>query len=97
MTHSETEAPGALSIAMAAARLNLSRATLYRMHADDEIRFVKLRGRTVVPESEVSRLLDPDLMSDSETPEGVQVLEPVKAPRNRRIKKVKLIPHVIGI
>jgi excisionase family DNA binding protein len=39
-----------------AARANVSRVTLYRMMKDGELRFLRLRGRRLIPVSEYSRL-----------------------------------------
>lgn len=49
--------PLALSVAEAARVLRVSRTTIYRMAWRGMIRLVKLGGRTLVPMSEVRRLL----------------------------------------
>ena len=49
--------PLALSVAEAARVLRVSRTTLYRMAWRGMIRFVKLGGRTIIPMSEIRRLL----------------------------------------
>jgi excisionase family DNA binding protein len=49
--------PMALSVAEAARVLRVSRTTLYRLAWRGMIRFVKLGGRTLVPMSEVRRLM----------------------------------------
>jgi excisionase family DNA binding protein len=36
--------------------LGISRATLYKLAAQGKIRFIKIGGRTLVPESEIDRL-----------------------------------------
>ena len=40
----------------ACAVLGISRATLYKLAAQEKIRLVKIAGRTLVPESEIDRL-----------------------------------------
>jgi len=42
-------------VSEAAAALNVCRHTLYRMRNAEQIRFVKLRGKTLVPVSELER------------------------------------------
>ena len=67
--------------------LGLCRQTLYRMERDKEIRFTRIRGRTLVPMSELQRLAEPvsppatvgDLVVDLKT---------------KPIKKVQLFPVV---
>jgi excisionase family DNA binding protein len=49
--------PMALSVAEAARVLRVSRTTLYRLAWRGMIRFVKLGGRTLIPMSEVRRLM----------------------------------------
>jgi excisionase family DNA binding protein len=50
----------AYSIAEAADRLSISQKTLRRMAQDNRIKVLKISARRlVVPESEISRLLDP--------------------------------------
>jgi excisionase family DNA binding protein len=39
-----------------AARANVSRPTIYRMMKDGELRFIRLRGRRLIPVSEYSKL-----------------------------------------
>jgi excisionase family DNA binding protein len=40
----------------ACSALGISRATLYKLQAQGKIRFIKIGGRTLVPESEIDRL-----------------------------------------
>lgn len=72
-------------VSEAAAALNVCRHTLYRMRNAEQIRFVKLRGKTLVPVSELERL-----SGGKQEPE----LEPVEEPKKARPKKIKLIPRV---
>ncbi len=90
----DTEAPRGMTVNEAAAALRVSRATLYRMHADSEIAFCKLRKRTVVPATEVVRILAIRLGGESPTVEGAPVREPVREPKIRRVKKLKLYSRV---
>lgn len=77
--------PRSIGLNAAAEALGVCRATLYRMYDDGEIEFKKLRGRTVVPVSEIDRLTHVE-----RDPVGV----PVGEPKPRRIKKIKLFPKV---
>lgn len=45
------------SIAEAAISLGVSRGTAYNLVRDGKLRVVKLRGRTIVPRSEIEALL----------------------------------------
>jgi excisionase family DNA binding protein len=49
--------PPPLSINEAAAALSVSRWTVYRLHRDGKLRFVKVRGGTRVRVSEIERYL----------------------------------------
>lgn len=49
--------PRARRINDASATLGIGRSTLYKMAAAGKIRLVKIGNRTVVPESEIDRLL----------------------------------------
>ena len=55
--------PGALqllhSIDDAATRLGVSVSTIWRLIRSGQLRTVKIRGRTLVPESELQRLAQP--------------------------------------
>jgi len=86
----DTDVPRGMTINQAAEALSVSRATLYRMHADSEIAFCKLRKRTVVPASEVARILVARFGGESLRPERASVREPVREPKIRRVRKVKL-------
>lgn len=68
----------------ACAMLGLCRQTLYRMEKDQEIRFTRIRGRTLVPMSELERIAEPAM------PQAVGDL--VADLKKRRPKKVKLFP-----
>ncbi|MCB1527363.1 MAG: helix-turn-helix domain-containing protein [Hyphomicrobiaceae bacterium] len=72
---------GLLTVKQACAALNVSRSTLYRMKSDGDIQFRPLRGKALVPQSEIDRLL---------IPEPAPVGEPVREPRKHRVKKIKL-------
>lgn len=77
----------------AAFLLGVCRQTLYRMRKDNEIVFGRMRGRTMVPMSEVKRvhaLLYPQ--PDNITRETVG--EPVEEPKKARPKKIKLYPQL---
>jgi excisionase family DNA binding protein len=85
--------PRGFTVNEAAARLSVSRATLYRMRDDNQISFKKIRGRTIVPASEVRRIVaigDDDSRSTDEAPVRV----PVREPRKIRAKKIKLYPAI---
>ncbi|QLP97479.1 MAG: helix-turn-helix domain-containing protein [Rhodoblastus sp.] len=47
----------AYKVEEAAQKLSLSRASIYRLSKAGSIRIVKIAGRTVVPASEIARLL----------------------------------------
>lgn len=49
--------PRVLSVTEAARAIGISRSSIYKMQAQGEIGFAKLLGRTVVPCSEVNRVL----------------------------------------
>lgn len=69
----------------ACAMLGLCRQTLYRMEKDKEIRFTRIRGRTLVPMSELERIAEPVAMVQ---PVG----DLVEGLKKRRPKKLKLFP-----
>lgn len=71
--------------------LGLCRQTLYRMEKDKEIRFTRIRGRTLVPMSELKRLAEPEPVA---TPATVGDL--VADLRSKRTKKVQLFPMLGG-
>lgn len=71
----------------AAFLLSCCRQTLYRMHADNQIVLNKMRGRTMVPMSEIIRIKNGEPMPG--TVEG-----PVEGPQKRIVKKIKLYPRV---
>ena len=50
--------PDAWRVNDALAQLGICRATLYKMVKNGELRLVKLAGRTLVPDSEIRRLVD---------------------------------------
>ncbi len=51
------DAPRALSIPEAVAKLGVHRVTLWRMQRDGQITTIEIRGRRLVPVSEIERLL----------------------------------------
>ncbi|MFA5952273.1 MAG: helix-turn-helix domain-containing protein [Hyphomicrobium sp.] len=69
--------------------LGLCRQTLYRMERDKEIRFTRIRGRTLVPMSELQRLAEPEPVSPPAT-----VGDLVVVLKTKPIKKVQLFPVV---
>ena len=46
------------SINEAATRLGLSRATIYRLHSQGALPFVRLAGRTLVDEADIDALVE---------------------------------------
>jgi hypothetical protein len=54
------------------------------MQADQQIKFRKLRGRTMVPMSEIIRIQNGEPLED----------EDVEGPKKHRPKKVKLSLHI---
>jgi excisionase family DNA binding protein len=48
--------PKARRVLDACQALGISRASLYRLHQAGKIRFVKIGGRTLVPEGELDRV-----------------------------------------
>lgn len=85
MTQIDGVSPLLASIKEAAAALDVSTQTLYRMRAAGEIRIVKIRGRSGVPIAELQRLAS----AGTQPAEGT----PVRTPRKRRVKKVYLFPR----
>jgi excisionase family DNA binding protein len=69
--------------------LGLCRQTLYRMEKGKEIRFVRIRGRTLVPMSEVKRVAECQMEAPVE-PVG----DPVEDRKTAPIKKIQLFPMV---
>lgn len=58
MQHVETtSAPLVHRIPQACARIGIGRTALYQLLRDGELRAVKLGGRTLIPESELQRLV----------------------------------------
>lgn len=82
--------PLQVPIKKAATLLGVCRQTLYRMKADNEIIFGRMRGRAMVPMAEVRRVHQ-QLYPEATLP---QVGEPVGEPKKSRPKKIKLIPQV---
>ena len=76
-----------IPIAEAARMLGCCRQTLYRLEARKGIRFVRQWGRTMVPVSEVERIVN-----DGSCPEHVG--EPVGGPVKIRPKKRQLFPQL---
>lgn len=74
--------PLQVSIKEAIRLIGLSRSTLYRMDDSGEIKFNRVRGRTMIPMDELERV------------STLSVGEPVGEPKKRRMKKRKLIPIV---
>ena len=83
--------PRGFTVNEAAARLSVSRATLYRMRDDNQISFKKIRGRTIVPASEVRRIVAVS-NDDSHSADGPSVRVPVREPTKIRVRKIKLHP-----
>lgn len=83
--------PRGFTVNEAAARLSVSRATLYRMRDDNQISFKKVRGRTIVPASEVRRIVAVS-NDDSHSANGQTVRVPVREPQKIRVRKIKLYP-----
>jgi excisionase family DNA binding protein len=79
--------PLAVSVEKAAELISVSVPTLYRMRRDSQIEFRKVRGRTLVPMTEVERICNGEPKRDT-------VGEPVGEPQNRRVQKVKLVPQL---
>jgi excisionase family DNA binding protein len=52
----DSVSPKARVVNDACRALGISRATLYKLAAQGKIRFIKIGGRTLVPESEIDRL-----------------------------------------
>ena len=75
-----------VSVAEAAHALGVCRGTLYKMKAEGQIAFTKVRGRTLVPVSELKRI--------SDVATRVSVGEAVVEPRKLIIKKRKLFPKL---
>lgn len=46
------------SINQSAEKLNLSRASIYRLHQAGQLPFVKLAGRTLVDEADIEALIE---------------------------------------
>ena len=51
------DAPKARRVPEACKALGISKALLYKLAAENKIRLVHIAGRTVVPESEIDRLV----------------------------------------
>jgi excisionase family DNA binding protein len=49
--------PWAFTVPQFTERMNVSRATFYRLLADGKLNAIKLGGRTLIPASEIARLL----------------------------------------
>jgi excisionase family DNA binding protein len=52
-----TARPDAWRVNDALAQLSISRATLYKLIGSGEIRMIKIAGRSLIPDSEIRRLL----------------------------------------
>lgn len=85
----DIDKPLQVPIRKAAFMLGCCRQTLYKMRADKQITFGRMRGRTMVPMREIERVHA--LLYPQETPEPVE--EPVGEPKTPRIKKIKLFPQ----
>jgi hypothetical protein len=79
--------PLLVPIADAARMLGCCRETIYHMEKRREIRLVRPFKRTMVPVSEIERIVRGEPLS-------ADVGEPVVEPRQQRIKKVQLFPQV---
>lgn len=79
--------PMLVPIADAARMLSCCRETLYHMEKRGEIRLVRPFKRTMVPMSEIERIVRGEPLSG---PVGV----PVEGPKPQRIRKVQLFPLV---
>lgn len=75
----------AYSVSEAAGMLGKCRQTLYQWEKIGVISFVRVRGKILVPMSELNRILTP-----VQNPVGV----PVAGPKKLKVKKRKLIPRV---
>lgn len=82
-----TDLPLAVSVEKAAELISVSVPTLYRMRRDAQIEFRKVRGRTLVPMSEVVRICNGEPKRDA-------VGEPVGEPKKRRVEKRQLHPQL---
>jgi hypothetical protein len=85
--------PLQVPIKTAARMLGCCRQTLYKMRADKQIVFGRMRGRTMVPMAEIKRVHA--LIYPPATPEPV--VEPVGEPKKERVKKRQLIPQVSAL
>lgn len=81
--------PLQVPIKTAAVMLGCCRQTLYKMRADNQIAFGRMRGRTMVPMAEIRRV-HALLYADQEETKPDHVGEPVGEPGKRRPKKIKL-------
>lgn len=84
----DADDPLQVPVKEAARLLGFCRQTLYRMRADGQIAFRKMRGRVMVPMSEIKRLA-------GAVPEQATNSEPIvpKDRPKRRPKKMKLFPR----
>ncbi len=80
--------PLQVPIKEAARLLGFSRQTLYKMREDGQIAFGTMRGRAMVPMTEIRRV-HATLYPVAQEPVG----EPVGDPPKPRIQKRKLFPH----
>jgi len=56
-TQSPVNAPKARRIPEACRAMGISRSMLYRLAAEGKVRLVRIAGRTVVPETEIERIV----------------------------------------
>jgi excisionase family DNA binding protein len=54
----QSSEPWAFTVPQFTERMNVSRATFYRLLADKKLNAIKLGGRTLIPASEIARLLE---------------------------------------
>lgn len=58
------DTPQLLTIPQAAAALNVSRTTMYRLINTKEVRYVLVGSRRRVPQAEIERLIDGQMETD---------------------------------
>lgn len=88
--------PLQVPIKEAARLLGCCRQTLYKMREDDQIQFGRMRGRAMVPMSEIKRI-HALLFGEGTEAMGGTVGEPVGEPPKHRPKKTKLYPQHSGV
>jgi hypothetical protein len=87
--------PLQVPIKTAAIMLGCCRQTLYKMRADNQITFGRMRGRTMVPMAEIQRIHAMLYVNRTAAPPA-PLEEAVKELKSSRPKKVRLFPRVGG-